>query len=181
MEVPQGFSLSVNHGFYPYTTSRNVTVAAALNDLGVHPSYLGSVHMSLRTYPIRVGNIVVDGQEIGNSGPFYPDSVELQWEDLGQTPERTTVTQRIRRIATFSLIQYKAALRVNKPDFVFLNFANYYKDEADAREQLDHIQQIRPVDFVGIGATNQNVLTTTGLDADAISRAIFAGGVSNVA
>lgn len=32
--------------------------------------------MSLRTYPIRVGNTAN-----GTSGPFYPDSHELSWPE----------------------------------------------------------------------------------------------------
>lgn len=127
MEVPQGFSLSINHGLsYPHCTSRDITVASALNDAGVHPSYLGRVYLSLRTFPIRVGNIKDEqGKEIGYSGDFYPDSEEKTWEEMNQEPELTTVTKRVRRIATFSEQQYVAALRMNQPDVVFVNFYNY--------------------------------------------------------
>lgn len=126
MEVPQGFGLSVNHGFYPYTTSRDITPMQALNDVGLSSDKLGSVHMSVRTLPIRVGNILdQNGEELGYSGPFYSDSKEKTWEELGLPEELTTVTKRVRRIATFSHDQYHHALEVINPTHVFLNFCNY--------------------------------------------------------
>lgn len=157
MEVPQGYSLSLNHGFqYPQCTSRDLTVAQALNDAGVHPHWLGHVTVSLRTLPIRVGNIVSDGVEIGNSGGFYPDSVEKTWEELGFEPELTTVTKRVRRIATFSFEQYHDMLVQLRPDSVFLNFCNYLS-QREACELLDAMGQVeadvgvRPEAYVGHG------------------------------
>lgn len=136
MEVPQGYGLSINHGrSYPQCTSRDITVAQALNDAGVHPHYLGGVGLSLRSYPIRVGHIVDEhGEKIGDSGPFYPDSDEKSWADMEQEPELTTVTKRVRRIATFSFTQYKDALRMLRPNTIFLNFCNYFKDYNDFKE-----------------------------------------------
>lgn len=165
MEVPQGFSLSLNHGrSYPHCTSRDLTVAQALNDAGVHPKYLGSTIVSLRTYPIRVGNIVdANGLEIGNSGPFYPDSDEKSWEDLGQTPELTTVTKRIRRIATFSYVEYRKMLQMLRPDVVFLNFCNYLQTKEDLKEILVRMALveervgIKPKYLFGVGPAASDV------------------------
>ena len=126
MEVPQGMDLSLNHGFaYPYCTSRDITPSAALSDAGVHPRYLGAVAVSMRTFPIRVGNVIENEVVVGNSGPFYADSVETTWEDLGLEKEYTTCTKRVRRVATFSFLQYAKMLKVMCPDYVFLNFCNY--------------------------------------------------------
>lgn len=134
MEVPQGYGLSLNHGLsYPHCTSRDITVASALNDAGVHPSCLGAVVVSLRSYPIRVGHIVEDGVTLGQSGPFWPDSQETTWQDLGLAAELTTVTKRPRRVATFSYLQYADMLRHLRPDAVFINFVNYFRHQ----EQLD--------------------------------------------
>lgn len=125
-EAPQGLGLSLNSGFsYPYCTSRDITVSSILSDAQVHPSCLGRVISCIRTYPIRVGNIYEDGKLVGYSGPFYNDSVECTWENLGVEPEYTTNTNRVRRVATFSHTQYAEMLDVLKPDKVFLNFANY--------------------------------------------------------
>lgn len=130
MEIPQGFSLSIDQRFYPWCTSRNCTVAQGISDLGVHPSYLGNTVMSLRTYPIRVGHILDDnGKEIGNSGPVYPDQTEFSWDQLDLPEEKTTVTGRVRRIFNFSRYQLIDAVRCNRPGFVFLNFMNYLSND----------------------------------------------------
>ena len=126
MEVPQGFDLSINSGLaYPYCTSREITINQALSDAQVHPSYLGNVMACIRTYPIRVGNIIENGEMIGHSGPFYDDSTEVSWDDIGVKPEYTTNTNRIRRVATFSMRQYKKMLHHLRPTHIFLNFVNY--------------------------------------------------------
>lgn len=135
VEVPQGYSLGIDAGFYPYCTSRNCTVAQGLSDAGIAPSALGRVAMSLRTFPIRVGHIYdEDGNKIGDSGPVYPDQHELKWDYFpGVTPEKTTVTGRVRRIFEWSRKQYRDALLENAPDIVFLNFMNYL-NRLDERE-----------------------------------------------
>lgn len=120
IEVSQGFSLGINQPFYPKVTSRECTVAQGIADAGIAPRHVAKTYMAVRTYPIRVGN--VDGF---SSGDWYPDQQETTWEELGVEPELTTVTQRIRRVATFSQNQFEDAVRVNDPDFVFLNFLNY--------------------------------------------------------
>lgn len=120
MEVSQGFSLGINQQFYPKCTSRECTVSQAYADAGIPPQAKAQTYMSMRTYPIRVGN--VDGH---SSGDWYPDQEETSWEKLGVTPELTTVTQRVRRVATFSGEQFMDALWANAPGFVFVNFMNY--------------------------------------------------------
>ena len=120
LEIPQGFSLGINSGFYPYCTSRECTVMQGLSDLRMSYHHVDQVYMCVRTYPIRVGNT-----DRGNSGGWYEDQQEVTWEQLGQEPELTTVTKRERRIATFSFIQYEQALKINRPDTVLVNFANY--------------------------------------------------------
>lgn len=132
IETPQGIDLGINHGYsYPHCTSRDCYVTSSLEYAGVHPHFLGPVAMVVRTFPIRVGHIVNElGETVGTSGPFYPDSVEMNWErDLpGVEPERTTVTKRVRRIATWSWLQYHHALKLNRPTIVILTFCNYLPD-----------------------------------------------------
>lgn len=147
MEVPQGFDLSINSGYdYPCCTSREITVAAALSDAQVHPSFLGNVMLCLRTFPIRVGNVVKDGIEVGVSGPFYPDSQEISWKDLNVPEEYTTNTNRIRRVATFSMTQFKKAMEANRPTHVFLNFANYLSEE-NLSKMIDELECVTHVGF----------------------------------
>lgn len=124
IEVSQGFSLGINQQFYPKCTSRECTVAQAIADAAMPPRSVAKTYMSIRTYPIRVGN--VDGHSSGN---WYPDQQELTWEQIGVEPELTTVTQRERRVATFSAQQFRDAIDANDPEFVFVNFLNYLKTE----------------------------------------------------
>jgi len=120
IEVGQGFSLGINSEFYPHVTSRECTVMQALADTRITPGLLAKTYMCVRTYPIRVGNL-----EGYSSGDWYDDQEETTWEAIGQTPELTTVTKRIRRIATFSEQQFLDAIRANDPDWVAVNFLNY--------------------------------------------------------
>lgn len=155
MEIPQGYSLSVNGPFYPKCTSRNCTVMAGMNDANVHPDFLGPVSMSLRTYPIRVGNIKDEnGEIIGHSGPGYGDQYEITWNDLGVTPEITTVTKRVRRVFTWSDTQFRDATRDNRPDILFLNFVNYFK----LPDQFDSLVSKIVKDYRKIVGTTPDIL-----------------------
>ena len=131
IESGQGLDLGINYGLaYPYCTSKDVLPANLLADFAIHPKYLGNIMLVLRTYPIRVGNPVNEyGKEIGYSGPFYPDSKEITWHELGQNPELSSVTKRVRRVATFSEKQFYRAIRLIQPTHIFLNFVNYIRKE----------------------------------------------------
>lgn len=126
VEVPQGFSLSLNSsGFYPYTTSRDCTLQQGLSDAGVHPSLFFRSMAVLRTFPIRVGNIMDGNRQLGHSGHVYSDQRETSWKEIGVPEERTTVTKRVRRVFTWSNAQYEQMLKHSMPNIAFLNFANY--------------------------------------------------------
>ena len=136
VEVPQGLSLSLNHsGFYPYTTSRDCTPMSGLSDANINPQFYNGTMVVLRTFPIRVGNIVEEGKVLGTSGPSFCDQKETTWEELGQPAEITTVTKRTRRVFLFSVFQASEALEICDPDYIFLTFCNYVKK----KEDLDHI------------------------------------------
>lgn len=123
MEVSQGYSLSMNaSGFYPQVTSRDCTVGAAMADAGAHPTLYKGCAMVVRTFPIRVA---------GNSGPGYHDQRELTWDEVGQTPELTTVTGKQRRVFSWSKRQYEMALEANRPSVVMANFMNYLPEGTD--------------------------------------------------
>lgn len=126
VEVSQGHSLGINQGFYPYCTSRDCSVAQALNDAGIHPHFYQDCIAVFRTYPIRVA---------GDSGPGYDDQRETSWEEIGQEPEYTTVTKKKRRVFTWSNEQFRSAIERNRPGVIFLNFMNYLPE----REQQDFV------------------------------------------
>jgi adenylosuccinate synthase len=136
MEIAQGFSLGINSEFYPHVTSRECTVMQGIADARIPPRFVKRVYMSMRTYPIRVGNL--DGH---SSGGWYDDQEEITWEELGVEPEFTTVTKRMRRVATFSDVQMIEAIRANDPDFIFMNFMNYLPE----REQEDFIDCLKMI------------------------------------
>lgn len=153
LELAQGFPLSLNGRFYPYCTSRNVTVAQAMSDMFLPTKYAGQVIINLRTLPIRINSkkyIGADGQHLtyaevqqgvphqvyeGNSGHWYPDQTELTWEEVTRQSgspteimEMTSVTKLPRRIATFSRMNLEEAIRFNDTGagvHLSLNFANY--------------------------------------------------------
>lgn len=140
-ELPQGFDLSINHGFkYPYVTSRDITPMQFMNDCGLPFQFLGDVYGVIRTFPIRVGNakkkeIAVEesdmtNEDIGYSGNYYLDQQEIKWEDVSKIANRsimelTSVTKRVRRVFTFSENQYKRFLRICAPNKLCITFADY--------------------------------------------------------
>jgi adenylosuccinate synthase len=77
----------------------------------------------------------VDGH---SSGTWYPDQWETSWGAIGVEPEMTTVTKRVRRVATFSLDQFYEACRANHPDIVFVSHMDYLSDKGqeDLRDML---------------------------------------------
>jgi adenylosuccinate synthase len=170
IEGAQGYSLSIYHGFYPYTTSRDVTPAQVMADCGMPFSIIPEVYGTLRTYPIRVANrFNEEGDLIGTSGPGYHDQKELDWKDIGLEPELTTVTKLPRRIFDFSMEQTRQAFFRCGPTKIFLNFVNYmYPIEAAALiASIESVTRSRDIDrdckveWVGVGPAHQHVLNTT--------------------
>lgn len=170
VEGSQGYSLGIHAGFYPYCTSRDCTVWRLLADAGViMGAHKLRVVGSARVHPIRVGNTAN-----GWSGPCYPDQHETTWEALGQTPETTTVTKRVRRVFTFSAGQIKEAIFANRVDEVFLNFCNYDPAEAirvkaiiDSFAGYRHPSfsgndEMKLVSYMGFGPAAKDVLDVRG-------------------
>ena len=142
VEGAQGFSLGINSGMYPYTTSRECGVAQILSDAQIPPAMVQRTICCIRTFPIRVANRWQESSRrpnhletstmIGYSGPHYEDQREISWADLHEEPEVTTVTKLERRVFTFSPTQLHDCLRANsmgEDDEIFLNFVNYLKED----------------------------------------------------
>ena len=140
VEGSQGYSLSISAGFYPFCTSRDCTPARVIADCSLPVAWLRDTYGCCRVHPIRVGNT-----SDGYSGDWYPDQTEIHFSDLGVPDETTTVTGRVRRIATFSFQQIAEAMLMAQPTAVFLNFANYDKTAAEvARLKINSA-----ADFIG--------------------------------
>lgn len=119
IEGTQGSGLSLLHSHWPYCTSIDTNAAGIISEVGIAPSRVTDVLMVCRTYPIRVA---------GNSGPMKN---EITWEELGQrigrdiTPEKTTVTKKIRRIAEWDDDLFNTSRVLNAPTEIALTFADY--------------------------------------------------------
>lgn len=150
VEGCQGYSLSVYHGQYPYTTCRDVTATSLLADVGMpmRRTSVIRVYGVFRTYPIRVANRPASGEW---SGPTYPDSIETTFEALGQAQELTTVTKLPRRIFTFSHEQAIEACVQNRVDTIFLNFCQYCPDWPTLKDLWLRLEDLAQVGYMGFG------------------------------
>lgn len=127
LEGTQGTGLSLYHGYYPHVTSRDTTVAGCLAEAGISPSRVRRVIMVVRSYPIRVR-----GRKKATSGPM---SQELEWSEIARRSgipleelrrtERTSTTNRKRRVAEFDWNLLRRAASLNAPTDVALTFADY--------------------------------------------------------
>jgi adenylosuccinate synthase len=157
VESAQGYSLSMYNGFYPYTTSRDVSTAQTIADCGLPYGVAGQIIGTCRTFPIRVANrFDTDGKQVGWSGPHYDDQEETSFEAIGQKTELTTVTKLPRRIFTYSKEQIRQAVRVNGVTKMFLNFANYATQE-QLDEIANHIESLTDLNWLGWGPTEEDV------------------------
>lgn len=158
IEGTQGSGLSLLHSHWPYCTSIDTNAAGIISEVGIAPSRVTNVLMVCRTYPIRVA---------GNSGPMKN---EITWEELGQrigrdiTPEKTTVTKKVRRIAEWDDDLFNTSCVLNYPTEIALTFADYVdpyifntKDEdrllasAPLMDFIDkHLSGV-PITYIGTG------------------------------
>tara|TARA_Y100001937_G_scaffold13929_2_gene18534 strand:+ start:8431 stop:9504 length:1074 start_codon:yes stop_codon:yes gene_type:complete len=164
-EGSQGFDLSMNCGHaYPHTTSRDCLIGRMMDNAGCPVKSVGSIIACLRTLPIRVGSTE------NTSGPYYDDQNEIDWkmvsEMCGQdVEERTTVTQRVRRVFTFSEEQTRKFCEYVRPDYAFLNFVNYYKDEQERTSAVESVASILAdydcdLTLLGMGAELDDMVVT---------------------
>jgi adenylosuccinate synthase len=174
LEGSQGYSLGINSGFYPYTTSRECTVTQLMSDALVpFDAAAGArVYGVARTYPIRVANRT-DIDPTSSSGPCYPDQVEMSWDELGQTPEVTTVTKKTRRVFSFSPMQITQAIYANGVDSVFLNFVNYLRNVDQLDDIVDAIDSTgADVEWIGLGPSVDDVVALREFDIDSYFRRV---------
>jgi adenylosuccinate synthase len=142
LEGTQGTGLSLYHGFYPYVTSRDTTVSGCLAEAGISPSRVRKVLMVCRTYPIRVQN-----PKGGTSGPM---SQELTWEEVARRSgqdvrrlrqtERTSTTNRMRRIGEFDWVLLRRAALLNGPTDIALTFTDYLSSANGAAKRIEQLQ-----------------------------------------
>ena len=155
LEGTQGTGLSLYHGSYPYVTSRDTTVSGCLAEAGIPPGKVRRVVMVCRTYPIRV-----ESPDGSTSGPMSQEiSLEaisersgISLEELERT-ERTSTTDRERRIGEFDWGLLRKASLLNRPTDIALTFSDYLtikNRDAKRFEQLhpDTINLIQEIERV---------------------------------
>lgn len=203
VENNHNFFVSNGKGYFNVEncTYRNVTVAQGLSDMFLPTKYAGQVIINLRTYPIRINSnkylSTVDGSHLtyaevltgephelyeGNSGPGYPDQIELTWEEVTElsgspTPifEITSVTKLPRRVFTFSQENVREAAIFNNTGnkvWFAINFANYVDysitDKTEENQLTEHwdewVQCSFPTElmdmlrFIGTGANTESMI-----------------------
>ena len=155
LEGTQGTGLSLYHGSYPYVTSRDTTVSGCLAEAGIPPAKVRRVVMVCRTYPIRVQSPYGStsgpmSQEITLEAISERSGVSL--EELWRT-ERTSTTNRERRIGEFDWGLLRKASLLNRPTDIALTFSDYLTiKNRDAKlfeqlhpETINFIQEIERV------------------------------------
>lgn len=136
VESTQGFGLSLTRSYeYPYVTSRDLTPSAIMNEAGIPHNWDINVIAVFRTYPIRVW---------GPSGPMRGG--EISWSELSRRTngyiqeERTTVTDKVRRVSEWDSDLAKAACQALQPDWVHLSFYDYvYPECANKTPEQMHV------------------------------------------
>jgi len=139
LEGTQGTSLSIHHGAYPYVTSRDTTVAGCLADSGIAPTRVRRVIMVCRTFPIRVG------------GPSGPMGITITYKRLSERSgipiaalrkiEKTTTTNRQRRLAEFNWEQLHQSTVLNGPTDIALTFVDYISVRNKAAYRFEQLTE----------------------------------------
>lgn len=154
LEGTQGTGLSIYHGFYPHVTSRDTTVAGCLAEAGISPSRVRKVVMVCRTYPIRVGNAPGTGK---SSGPMAQEISLAEISRRSGIPlrklrktERTSTTNRERRISEFDWSLIRKAASLNAPTDIALSFVDYIDAQNENARRFDQLteQTIRFIEEV---------------------------------
>ncbi|MES2178017.1 MAG: adenylosuccinate synthetase [Gemmatimonadota bacterium] len=137
LEGTQGTALSLYHGLYPFVTSRDTTVSGCLAEAGIAPSRVRKVVMVCRTYPIRVG------------GPSGEMGTEISWAEVSRRSgipvqqlrraERTSTTNRRRRVAEFDWALLRRAASLNAPTDIALTFTDYIRQENQRARRFEQL------------------------------------------
>lgn len=151
VEAAQGYGLGLHTQYYPKTTSADCRAIDALADIGLSPwcdevrySQL-EVWVVVRPYPIRVA---------GESGPLMG---ETSWEELGLEQERTTVTNKVRRVGVWDHGLVAAAVKANGGGRTL-----HIGDSAPVKIALTMVDQVIP-ELEGLSSLTDTRLQDPGL------------------
>jgi adenylosuccinate synthase len=144
LEGTQGTGLSIYHGHYPHTTSRDTTVAGCLAEAGISPSRVRKVIMVCRTYPIRVGS---PSKEM-TSGYM---SNEIRWSEIERRAgfpcgtiakhEIGSVSGNQRRVGEFDWVLLRKAASLNAPTDIALTFTDYIDRKNETARRFEQLTE----------------------------------------
>jgi adenylosuccinate synthase len=141
VEGTQGIALSLYHGDYPHVTSRDTSVSGSLAEAGITPSRVRKVVMVCRTFPIRV-----ESPAGGDSGPMgqeisWPKVAKRSGINLAQLrkTERTSTTDRSRRVGEFDWVLLRKAATLNGPTDIALTFADYLDKQNEKARRYEKL------------------------------------------
>jgi adenylosuccinate synthase len=164
LEGTQGSGLSLIHGPCPYVTSHDTNAAQLAADAGIPPMLVNRVLLVARTYPIRTA---------GNSGPLKN---ELTWEEISrrvgkQVTERTTVTNKIRRVDEWDEELLDNAVTLNRPTSIAVTFMDYLSPQDEGKTRWEDLSDTAKrfvwyvesrfqvqVSLIGTGGPNWNIV-----------------------
>lgn len=123
LEGSQGALLSLNHGYYPYCTSKDVTPAALLAEAGIPTGRVRHIWAVYRAVPMRVP---------GNSGPSAGQ--ELNWgllesavgRKIPENAKRQTDSGNIERIFMWSWKEFRKSVSLIGPTHMALTFTDWW-------------------------------------------------------
>lgn len=139
IEGTQGYHLGLHAGHYPQSTTNDCRAIDCISQAGVTPLHLPDIWLVFRTYPIRVA---------GNSGPM---GEETDWATLAANsdgyiePERTTVTNKVRRVAEWDPKAARQAVEGNggsrNPQLhLALMFVDYFDPSLSGSTSLEMLE-----------------------------------------
>ncbi len=158
-EGTQGLFLSLYHGTYPYVTSRDVSAAGILSEIGAGPKHVDHVIVVFKSFVTRVGE-----------GPLEGEISSEEAEKLG-IMERGTVTGRLRRAAPFNIELARRAARINsatqiaitKLDALYREARGVREWEKLPREARKFIEDLEdsigvPITLIGTGEDVEDMI-----------------------
>lgn len=157
LEGTQGVMLSLNHGYYPFCTSKDVTPAAIMAEAGLTFDRVRDIWSVFRTFPMRVP---------GNSGPSL--GKELSWDEveslIGYTLDKKLKKQtetldlddspeHFERIFQWDWNEFKRSILLTHPTRLALTFLDWIPDAGYQFKHIGHMEQVAnaPVSIVRFG------------------------------
>lgn len=139
LEGNQGALLALNHGYYPWNTSKDVTPSGLIAELGIAMHWVEDIFGVYRCVPMRVP---------GQSGPS--EGKEMSWEDLEaklhhSIPEkvkRQTDSGDRERVFEWSWEEFKYSTILVGPTKMALTFIDWYCSETPLNDHIAKMQDI---------------------------------------